>query len=289
MEKQFFKDITISTVTYRVKDLNKMKRYYNEVIGLHILKDEETPGIVELGFKDQEAPQLILDGSKDYKLITGPKNGLYHTAWLLPSRAALGDVLYRMLLNQNQLHGASDHSYSEALYLQDPEDNGVEIYADRPATGWTHGPNGGITGVTEPMDAEGVLASRTSDEPQPFFADGTIIGHLHLSSAKVEEFFDFLRDELQLVEQMGFTNNVHFTSYSDYHHHVAVNAWGADQMAPYAENQTGLAAYTLTYHNEAMFNDIVGKLKANNRVVAEEGNLVTAKDVNGVTVYLENK
>lgn len=287
MEKKFFETITISTVTYRVKDLNKMKRYYNEVIGLEILKDEEVPGIVELGLKGDSAPQLILDGSKDYKLIKGPKNGLYHTAWLLPSRAALGDVLYRMLLDQSQLHGASDHSYSEALYLQDPEDNGVEIYADRTADQWTHAPNGGVTGVTEPMDAEGVLASRSSDEKQPFFADGTIIGHLHLSSDKVEEFFGFLSDELQLVEQMGFTNNVHFNSYDSYHHHIAVNAWGAEQMLPYAENQTGLAAYTLTYHNEALFNDVVEKLKAHNRVVAEEGNKVTATDVNGVTVYLE--
>ena len=86
MEKQFFNDVTISTVTYRVKNLNKMKRYYNEVIGLEILKDEETEGIVELGFKGQDAPQLILDGKADYKLITGPKNGLFHTAWLLPSQ-----------------------------------------------------------------------------------------------------------------------------------------------------------------------------------------------------------
>lgn len=289
MEKQFFKDVTISTVTYRVKDLNKMKRYYNEVIGLKILKDEETEGIVELGFKGQDAPQLILDGKADYKLITGPKNGLFHTAWLLPSRAALGDVLYRMLLNQTQLSGASDHSYSEALYLQDPEDNGIEIYADRTADQWAHSPKGGVTGVTEPMDAEGVLASRSSDEPQPLFAEGTIIGHLHLSSAKVEDFFGFLTDEMVLEEQMGFTNNVHFTSYSDYHHHIAVNAWGAEAMVPYAEDQTGLAAYTLTYHNQELYNNIVAKLKANGRVVAEEANHVTAKDANGVIVYVDFK
>jgi catechol 2,3-dioxygenase len=289
MEKQFFNDLTISTVTYRVKDLNKMKRYYNEVIGLHILKDEEVPGIVELGMKGEETPLLILDGSKDYKLITGSKNGLYHTAWLLPSRAALGDVLYRMLLNRTPLSGASDHAYSEALYLQDPEDNGIEIYADRDSAGWTHDANGGVVGVTEAMDAEGVLASRSSDEPQKFFPNGTIIGHLHLSSDKVEEFFGFLRDELQLVEQMGFPGNVHFTSYSNYHHHVAINTWGSEQMVPYADDQTGLAAYTLTYHNEDLYKEIVAKLKANNRVVAEEENLVTAKDANGVTVYVAFK
>lgn len=289
MEKKFFNDVTISTVTYRVKDLNKMKRYYNEAIGLHILKDEEVPGIVELGMKGEETPLLILDGSKDYKLITGPKNGLYHTAWLLPNRAALGDVLYRMLLNRIPLSGASDHAYSEALYLQDPEDNGIEIYSDRSSDGWTHDANGGVVGVTEPMDAEGVLASRSSDEPQTFFPDGTIIGHLHLSSDKVEEFFGFLRDELQLVEQMGFPGNVHFTSYTNYHHHVAVNTWGSERMVPYADDQTGLAAYTLTYRNQDLYNEIVAKLKANNRVVAEEENLVTAKDANGVTVYVAFK
>lgn len=283
MQKKHHQTMHIDNVTLRVNDLTKMKEYYNKSIGLTILF--ETAHEVFLGVADNPQPLLILDGRSDYKLVTGAKNGLYHNAFLLPTRKDLGDVLYRLLADEVPLIGASDHSYSEALYLQDPEDNGIEIYADRDDKGWMINGEGQIMGVTELMDAEGVLADRSRQRVDKFPA-GTIMGHMHLSSADVEKMADFFVNILNLKMQMSIAGNVYFTSYDGYHHHFAANGWGKHRMVDFAADQTGLASYTLRYKDAAVFAAVKANMQTAGIVVNETAETVEAKDATGVTVKI---
>lgn len=283
MQVKHHQTMHIDNITLRVNDLIKMKEYYTKSIGLIILS--ETEDEVYLGVENNPQPLLILDGRSDYELITGSKNGLYHNAFLLPTRKDLGDVLYRLLADEVPLLGASDHSYSEALYLQDPEDNGIEIYADRDDKSWMINGEGQIIGVTEPMDAEGVLAARSPQRVDKFPA-GTIIGHMHLSSAMVEEMANFFVNILNLKMQMSVAGNVYFTSYDGYHHHFAANGWGKNRMAAFATDQTGLASYTLRYDDAETFAAVKANMEKAGIIVNDSDNIIEATDATGVTVKI---
>lgn len=280
MQTKHHQTMHIDNVILRVNDLAKMKAYYTNSIGLTLLT--ETTEQVFLGVEDSQQPLLILDGKAGHKLITGSKNGLYHNAFLLPSRKDLGDVLYRLLVDQVPLIGSADHSYSEAIYLQDPEDNGIEIYVDRDDEKWMVNENGQIIGVTEPMDAESVLAERSAERVDKLPA-GTIIGHMHLSSANVKAMSEFFVNVLNLKMQMFIDGNVYFTSYDNYHHHFAANGWGNHRMAPYAADQTGLASYTLRFNDISTFDTVKANIEKFDLLVKDSGDVVEATDATGVT------
>lgn len=283
MQAKHHETMKIDNVVLRVKNLGKMKEFYTSSIGLTVLS--ETDSIVNLGVANATQPILVLDANDEYTLITGPKNGLYHIAILLPARRDLGDVLYRMILDKVPLTGASFHGYSEALYLQDPEDNGVEIYADLNDSEWDINAQNQVMGVTEAMDAQAVIDAR-SPERVDLMPAGTLMGHLHLSSDNVEEVAAFHQNILQLDMQMSFAGNVYFTSYDNYHHHFAANIWGAGQMVVYAENQTGLGAYTLRYDNAEVFAAVKENFAKSEIIVSEKDGEVVVTDPNGVLVKI---
>ncbi len=144
--------IRLGRVVLNVVNLDLQTRFYQQVLGLSIL--DQGQAWVELGIKESGLNLIRLEEVPASEIVT---YGLYHFAILLPSRADLGDFLRHSLVNQVPLQGASDHGYSEAIYLNDTEGNGIEIYRDKPVSDWDI-QNGKILGVTEVMDGDGVLA-----------------------------------------------------------------------------------------------------------------------------------
>lgn len=196
----------------RVADSDAVADFYRDVVGLSVL-DSGEPTV--LGAED---PLLVLledEGDRDQ---TAP--GLFHTAVRVPTRAALGDALAR-IRDRWQLEGASDHGVSEALYLSDPEGNGVEIYSDRPREQWPRTDDGGVDIYTERLDIDGVVAAAEGGDAAP---PATDIGHVHLevtSLSAVEEFY---------VDQLGFdlqasVRGARFLGADGYHHHIGANTW----------------------------------------------------------------
>ena len=162
--------------------------------------------------------------------------GLFHTAFLLPDRAALGAWLRHAADRGLRLTGASDHGVSEALYLDDPEGNGVEIYRDRPVAEWPRDA-GGLVMYSRRLD-HGALAAAA----QGAFAHaprGTRIGHVHLQVGDVARAEGFLTDHLGLERQFA-TSGAAWLGWQGYHHHVAVNAWHSADAGPRAAATAGL-------------------------------------------------
>ena len=178
--------IRLGWVVLNVANLDLQTRFYKQVLGLAIL--DRGQGWVNLGIKDSGLDLLRLE---EVPASEVEAYGLYHFAILLPSRSDLGDFLRHALVNNVPLQGASDHGYSEAIYLNDTEGNGIEIYRDKPVSQWDiQGDK--ILGITEEMDSDGVLASAHGDYAGYQMPAGTKMGHFHYSvsnAAKLSAFY----------------------------------------------------------------------------------------------------
>ncbi len=226
----------ISTVHLWVAELETMQGFYEGIIGLRTLdRDEES---ATLGVEDGE-PLLALTQSPERKRYHGT-TGLYHFAILLPTRRDLA-LSFRHLLQHNvRLQGASDHIVSEALYLPDPEGNGIEIYRDRPREEWFR--NGEMQLATLPMDAEGVLREANESDTWEGLPTGTRMGHIHLHVADVQQAAAFYQSILGM-DLMFNLGSAAFLSYDGYHHHIGINTWGVRGLAP--GDALGLATFDL--------------------------------------------
>lgn len=276
----------LGVVTLNVQDLNKMSNFYEETIGLDVLNRQD--GSVELGTKDNNKVLLKLVQVK----VTGTptrKAGLFHTAFLLPSRKALGNVLFSYLKREIPVGGASDHGYSEAIYLQDPENNGIEIYQDKPREGWDIQPDGTIKGITIQMDAQGVIDSRDPEQVDKFPA-GTIIGHVHLSAANLEATTEFYMDVLGLDLKYEYSEQARFFAAGGYHHHIGANTWAGESIPTREEEDLGLRSYTFVVPSA----DALEKVKANlvnldMTFTEEAADVISVIDPNGVKVLVTVK
>lgn len=276
----------LGVVTLNVQDLNKMSNFYEETIGLDVLNRQD--GSVELGTKDNNKVLLKLVQVK----VTGTptrKAGLFHTAFLLPSRKALGNVLFSYLKREIPVGGASDHGYSEAIYLQDPENNGIEIYQDKPREDWDIQPDGTIKGITIQMDAQGVIDSRDPEQVDKFPA-GTIIGHVHLSAANLEATTEFYMDVLGLDLKYEYSEQARFFAAGGYHHHIGANTWAGESIPTREEEDLGLRSYTFVVPSA----DALEKVKANlvnldMTFTEEAADVISVIDPNGVKVLVTVK
>jgi catechol 2,3-dioxygenase len=208
----------IGRTALRVSDLGEMAEFYREVVGLSVLSHSETTAILGV----EKTPLLVLERDEDEDAPARDRSGagLYHTAFKVPSRGALGDALTR-IRDRWQLGGASNHGVSEALYLTDPEGNGVEIYRDFPREEWPVADDGRVQIGTYPIDLEPVEAAATGESGVP---GGTDVGHVHLEVTSLETFGDFYIDTLGFDVQTALPN-ASFVSAGGYHHHIGANTW----------------------------------------------------------------
>lgn len=206
----------IGRTALRVNDLDELTGFYRDVVGLSVLDESETRSVLGVG----DTALLVLEGDTDAPTRHRSSAGLYHTAFRVPSRAALGDALAR-IRDHWQLGGASDHWVSEALYLTDPEGNGIEIYRDFPRDDWPHSDDGRVRISTEPLDLETIEAAATGNTQAP---PGTDIGHIHLEVSSLDAFRDFYVDTLGFEVQTTVPA-ASFVSAGGYHHHIGANTW----------------------------------------------------------------
>lgn len=232
------------TVALKVANLAKMTDFYQDVIGLTLL--EQTESTSRLG-----AGTTVL---LELKKIANPaalatRTGLYHVAFLLPSRKELGNALLHYIAVKAPLVGASDHGYSEALYLNDPEGNGIEVYYDKEMSEWDIREDGEIVGVTLEMQVEEVIAA--SDRNWQGYPEGTTIGHVHLKVSDLERTEQFYTDTLGLTLKNNYGTQAKFFATGTYHHHIGSNIWMGRNIPTMAENDLGLAYFTFFTADQA--------------------------------------
>lgn len=200
----------------RVDDLAAMTAFYRDVIGFETLSESSSHSVLGVA----ETPLLVLEADAESAARPPESAGLYHNAFRVPSRAALGDALSRVR-EQWELDGASDHRVSEALYLSDPAGNGIEIYRDFPRAEWPHSDDGRVQMGTDPLDLDAVARTAGGESGLPA---GTDVGHVHLEATSLDAFAEFYVDTVGFELQTTMPS-ARFISAGSYHHHLGANTW----------------------------------------------------------------
>jgi catechol 2,3-dioxygenase len=227
----------IGKVTLAVRDLSTVSRFYRDVIGLAVI--ETNPDAVRLGTANSVL--LELRHEPGARARSPREAGLFHTAFLLPSRADLGAWTAHAAERRFPLHGAADHRVSEALYLSDPEGNGIEIYADRPRDAWQwNGPS--IEMATQRLDIDGLTAAIPAGDPGWRGApENSVVGHVHLRVGDPVAAEAWWHDEFGFDTVARYGADAVFLSSGGYHHHIGANRWQSAGAAMRDPSRAGLS------------------------------------------------
>ncbi len=245
---------TIGSLTLAVIDMDYMSKFYCNVIGLTELNRQDR--YVELGTHGK----LLLRLESSPKGKQYPRSmGLFHQAIRLLGRRELGHWLNHLLKSQYPLGGAGDHLVSEALYLTDPEGNGIELYCDRPRESWEFDENG-IKMDTLEVNLKSLQAA-AQDTPFGGLPQGTTVGHIHLRVNDVQEAVEFYRDLLGF-QLMALWPGAGFLSAGGYHHHIGVNMWNSRGAVPPPAGSLGLVNYSILLPDMKALNSLVRQLNS---------------------------
>ena len=238
MTYAFNSKIYLAEAVLNVKDLARQTAFYTQILGLEMLSQSEEEVLLGAGGK----PLVHLIQTVRTKAVKA-SYGLYHMAIRLPSREDLADVFKYMAELKVPFVGAADHGYSEALYLEDPEGNGIELYRDKPVEEWDIREDGRIIGVTEELSAQEIYEMGRKVEPFRI-ASATRMGHIHLSVRDSQVASAFYQAVLGLSDKFTVPSASWIAS-GDYHHHLAVNEWGGKHLAKREAHLPGLAYYVV--------------------------------------------
>jgi catechol 2,3-dioxygenase len=277
-------ETAMGSVRLTVADLEGVAAFYERVVGLRALARDGD--VVALGASD--GPPLVeLVGRPGAATPARRASGLFHLALLTPSRLELARALRRVVAAGWALSGASDHLVSEALYLSDPEGNGIELYRDRPREEWGRR-DGELAMATLPLDLHdlaGELAGEDS-EPDGGMPAGTRMGHVHLQVA------DLAAAERFYVEALGFEAMVRgypgalFVAAGGYHHHLGLNTWASADGPPTTRGARGLDRFTIALPDRTALDAAAQRLTDAGHAARGDAEDVVVTDPFGIDVRL---
>ena len=267
----------VAQVNIKVQDLQRSLAFYKEVIGFKVLS--KTDRTAELT-ADGKTALLRIEQPENAEPKMGRTTGLYHFALLLPKRSDLAKIV-RHFVEIGLQFGSSDHLVSEALYLSDPDGNGIEIYIDRSPSDWTW-KNGEVMMTVDPLDFPDLISIGQQQSWKGLPA-GTVMGHIHLHVAELANTEKFYTEGLGFEAVCRYGTQALFISSGKYHHHIGLNGVGAPQPS---ENSVGLQSFKLIFENEAAINQAVENLKKLGAAAAVENNKVITEDPSGNRIIL---
>lgn len=265
-------------VHLNVLDLNRAVQFYKEVIGFKVFEKGKDKVVLTA---DGKTPLLIIEQPENVTAKEPNRSGLFHFALLLPKRADLGTLIKHFVANNIRI-GASDHLVSEALYLSDPDGNGIEIYIDRDPDVWSWD-NGKVAMSTDPLDGESIIAESTN-QTWGGLPVGTVMGHVHLHVANLPEtevFYNALGFEVVTNYPQAL-----FMSNGKYHHHIGLNTWNGEGVSRPTAGSVGLQSYTLIYPNETALNETITRVEALDTIVELNGSGFMMEDPSGNRINL---
>jgi catechol 2,3-dioxygenase len=250
----------VAAVGLAVRDLARLTGFYRDVLGFAVLDSSEESTALGAG----SVPIVHLEHRPNAKPDDSREAGLYHTAFLMPTRPDLARWILHVARNKVPLTGASDHAVSEAFYLDDPEGNGIEVYHDRPPENWQwSGDDLRIT--TDPLDVDDILREVAPAAPYPAAPAGLRIGHVHLRVGDVGRAEQFYRDIIGLAVTRR-RQGASFMSSGRYHHHIAANVWRSSGAGERDEARAGLSWLALEAADPDTFDGVKARLTQSRRV-----------------------
>ncbi|MFC3041720.1 VOC family protein [Virgibacillus xinjiangensis] len=282
METKFFENPAtyVGQVCINVTNLDRSIAFYEEVVGFNVLE------------RAGNSASLTADGKRPILTIVEPegsmpkeerKAGLFHFAILLPSREDLSSFLTHLIKAGRTLQlGASDHHVSEALYFNDPDGNGIEVYRDRLSDEWSW--NGStVKMVTDPLDADSLVAE--SDREWEGLPSDTVMGHIHLHVADLKKTEAFYKNGLGFDIVATYPGAL-FTSTAGYHHHIGLNIWNGEGAGKPSPNSAGLRWFSLLFPDKEMREKAIDRLQQSGVDVEETGEGYKVEDPSGNHIQL---
>ena len=273
--------LRIGTVRLKVRDLGAVSAFYQSVLGLRPVASGDDR--ITLG--SGGTPLLELVGDPKLAPLDPRQAGLFHTAFLMPARADLARWVAHVVEARVPLQGASDHIVSEALYLADPEGNGIEVYADRPVSDW-RGESGEIRMSTDPLDLQDLLRS-AGGTAWTGFPEGGSVGHVHLQVGDTAEADRFYRDVLGLDIAARYPGASFYGS-GGYHHQLAGNVWNSRRASTRPEGMAGLEAVEIIVRDAAEIAAVAARAESAGFENTRNAGGLTLHDPWGTAITLKN-
>jgi catechol 2,3-dioxygenase len=271
----------LGAVELTVTDLDRSIAFYESAIGLQVRAREGASAALGAAGEDL----VVLHEDRDARRA-GRHAGLYHFALLFPTREELGRAALRLAATRTPIQGASDHGTHEAIYLPDPDGNGIELAADFPREQWPDisSPEGYGAGPA-PLDLDGLLATVAHEGVTAPAAPGLQMGHVHLHVADLEAGTSFYRDGLGF-EVMTDLGSAVFVSAGGYHHHAGFNLWRGAGVPPAPADAVGLRHWTLVVADAGEVAAVRERLTALGVAAEERDGGLLARDPSGIAVLV---
>ncbi len=247
----------IGYVHLRVMDMANALNFYRDLLGLRVLK--QVDNVVHLVASKAAYPMLLLSEAPGAPMRPERAPGLYHMAIRYPDRPALGSAVRYLAEHRWPIQGMADHGVSDAIYLSDPEGNGIELYADKPREQWPRRGNE-VAMLTEPLDLDALLAE-AGEEEWTGIAPETELGHIHLRVSSLERAEEFYSRLLGMnVMQRNYPGAL-FLAAGDYHHHVGANIWHSRNAPPAAHDALGLLCFSIHVPERPPWEEVLKRVR----------------------------
>lgn len=275
----------VGEVRLKVADLERALVFYRDIFGYQATETGERSVALSAG---QGHIDFVLEEHTDATPKPWRTSGLFHAAILLPERRDLARVVHRLSSNGWEIGGASDHGVSEALYLNDPGGNGLEIYVDRPREIWPR-KDQQVAMMTERLNFDSLFAELGDEEPSwDGIPAGTRIGHIHLQVGDIERSRAFYVDVLGFDVTQDTYPGALFVAAGGYHHHVGMNSWAGHGVPAAPEDSAGLKRFTVAVPDGTGWSDLMARLQdANVPQDAGRGGAVVVRDPDGIEIELK--
>ena len=275
----------IGAIHLGVADLARSLSFYCDGLGLKLLSREDETAWLSAGGKSQLLGLTVLPNAKSKPARAA---GLYHFAILVPTRYELARTMHHLLEIKYFIQGASDHSVSEAIYLSDPDGNGIEIYADRTNAEW-HYERGQLQMGTEALNLDLLLAELGDGKILwNGFHPKTQIGHIHLYVSNLEIARKFYHEVLGFDLMMKYGEGALFLSAGGYHHHIGLNTWAGTNISLAPDDAVGLKYFTIILPRREELRKLVNRLKKYQQSFEQERDRIFLRDPfnNGIVLRL---
>lgn len=269
----------ITNIHLKVANLERSLNFYQKLLGFRLM--QEQPHLAKLAAGGVMSI-LTIEQVDNAEPLDPRKTGLFHIAFLLPKKEDLAKVLRHFMHTGYPVQGASDHLVSEALYMADPDGNGVEIYVDRDSAEWNWN-DGEVEMSTLPLDAN-ALMKEVAEDGWDGMPDGTIIGHIHLQVADLAAAKNFYTKGFGLQIVSHFGQQALFLSSAGYHHHIGLNTWNSAGGSVPTNEETGLKSYVISVPTDEKMN-IVERFQDLGVHVGLDGDQYLVVDPSGNRIY----
>ena len=247
---------SVGGVDLTISDLTRSVRFYESHLGFLVHRRDDRTAWLGAGGPDL----LVLSQCETAPRVRGT-TGLYHFAILVPTRADLARALRRLVDTGTVMQGAADHGVSEALYLADPDGNGIEIYRDRPRAEWPYA-GGQLRMGADPIDLDELFAEKAETADSAPLAAGTVIGHVHLHVSRLDEAERFYVGVLGFELMQRYGPSALFVSAGGYHHHIGLNTWAGVGAPPPPPGAIGLRHFVVRLPTAAAVEDVAARARA---------------------------